>query len=228
MALTFNTTTRRALRWLTGSNLVSDIDAGFQALAEDVDAQLLTRSFGKSIVATAETRVNTAYGLMPTPDRVQSIVLPTDGLIAVLYQATWQESVADAARAAIFIGSNQLKVPVNLASLPDVESARSGSTSTAQDYPLLTDPVGLVTPANSLPYSGDVTTGQAVGISQGGTTALSLCYDVAGSKITVPAHGGGACYVFAAAGTYDVSVQFKATSGSVTVKNRKLWVWSMF
>ena len=33
--------------------------------------------------------------------------------------------------------------------------------------------------------------------------------------------------VFAAAGTYDISVQFKASSGSVTVKNRKLWVWTM-
>lgn len=30
-----------------------------------------------------------------------------------------------------------------------------------------------------------------------------------------------------AAGTYDVSVQFKASSGSVTVKERKLWIVSM-
>ncbi len=37
---TFTTTTKWALRWLTGSNAVSDIDAGFQALAEDIDPKL--------------------------------------------------------------------------------------------------------------------------------------------------------------------------------------------
>jgi hypothetical protein len=37
---TFTTTTKYALRWLTGTNLISDIDAGFQALAEDIDANM--------------------------------------------------------------------------------------------------------------------------------------------------------------------------------------------
>jgi hypothetical protein len=35
---------------------------------------------------------------------------------------------------------------------------------------------------------------------------------------------GGSVRVEAAAGTYTVSVQFSATSGSVTVRSRKLWV----
>ena len=37
---TFTTTTNLALRWLPGTNKVKDIDTGFQALAEDVDARL--------------------------------------------------------------------------------------------------------------------------------------------------------------------------------------------
>jgi hypothetical protein len=37
---TFTTTAKYALRWLTGSNLISDIDAGFQALAEDIDGSM--------------------------------------------------------------------------------------------------------------------------------------------------------------------------------------------
>lgn len=37
---TFTTTARNALRWLTGSNDVRDIDAGFQALAEDTAARM--------------------------------------------------------------------------------------------------------------------------------------------------------------------------------------------
>lgn len=47
-------------------------------------------------------------------------------------------------------------------------------------------------------YGGDVTTGQLI--------------------------GNGALEVFAAAGTYVISAQYKATSGKITVKNRKLWV----
>lgn len=35
--MAFSTTAKHALRWLTGSSVISDIDAGFQALAEDVD-----------------------------------------------------------------------------------------------------------------------------------------------------------------------------------------------
>ena len=38
---------------------------------------------------------------------------------------------------------------------------------------------------------------------------------------------GGFTFAFAAAGTYTVSVQFKASSGSVTASNRKLWVWTI-
>jgi hypothetical protein len=59
-----------------------------------------------------------------------------------------------------------------------------------------------------VPYTGDVTTGQIVG--------------------TVSAAGlGGPCYFFAAAGTYTISIQVKASSASVTIKNRKLWVWTI-
>ncbi len=36
----FTTTTKHALRWLTGLSQVSDIDTGFQALAEDIDPLL--------------------------------------------------------------------------------------------------------------------------------------------------------------------------------------------
>jgi hypothetical protein len=50
---------------------------------------------------------------------------------------------------------------------------------------------------------------------------------VVGQEYTADYGPGGVCYVFAAAGTYDVSVQFKASSGSITAKSRKLWVSSV-
>jgi hypothetical protein len=45
-----------------------------------------------------------------------------------------------------------------------------------------------------------------------------------GQVVGVVGSWGGFAVVFAAAGTYDVSVQFKSSVGSVTVKNRHLWV----
>jgi surface-anchored protein len=36
---------------------------------------------------------------------------------------------------------------------------------------------------------------------------------------------GGVCWIFAAAGTYKITVQFKASSGNVKVKERNLWAW---
>ncbi len=53
-------------------------------------------------------------------------------------------------------------------------------------------------------YLGDVTTGQIVGARTYGARFLTI---------------------FAAAGTYKVSVQFKVATGKVTVKERKLWAW---
>jgi hypothetical protein len=43
---TYNTTTKYALRWLLGANVGLDIDAGFQALAEDLDAIIATADKG--------------------------------------------------------------------------------------------------------------------------------------------------------------------------------------
>jgi hypothetical protein len=158
---------------------------------------------GKSVIATSEARANTVYGTLTTPDRVAGVVLPTDGLIAIAVQATWFESVAGAARAAIFLGANQLRV-ASAAGAAVVQEAQTGGTpSTA--VPLHTFGGGLIS-ENASGSSSDVTTGQVAGASTGTTQ-------------------NGICYAFAAAGTYDVTIQFKASSGSVTAVNRRLWAW---
>jgi hypothetical protein len=182
---------------------------------------------GKSIIATEESRTNASYGLMTTPDRVQSIVLPTDGLIAVAFQGIWKESVAGAGRASIFVGANQLKIAHDGTGGggPSGSGAAHTAAGVLNTYsPLASAPFGLVSSQAARDYGVDVTTGQAVGmvgIIDGLTT------DIAGVETFTRAAVGGPCYIFAVAGTYDVSVQFKASSGSVTVKNRKLWVWTM-
>ncbi len=172
---------------------------------------------GKSIIATEETRNNAAYGLLTTPDRVRNVVLPTDGLIFVAYQARWKETTnPGVSKAAIFIGANHLKTAVNEPSLPTIQEADfsgGGAGAGLGKYrPLASGSVGLssIMLSTGPDYGGDVTTGQLVAASD---------YD--GSQ----QQRGGPCAIFAAAGTYDVSVQFLGQS--VSVRDRKLWVWTM-
>lgn len=174
---------------------------------------------GKSIIATEESRTNTAYGTLTTPDQVTGVVLPTDGLIVVAFQAQIKSSVSSAGRAAIFLGANQLKTRAS--GSPALEA---GVSIGADTYGQLTScPFGLCTLPSST--ASDVTTGQAVGFMAVGAT---VSFELGASYTTVSGTDslktGGVCHVFAAAGTYTISVQFAATSGSVTAKERKLWV----
>jgi hypothetical protein len=167
---------------------------------------------GQTNISTTESVTSTTYTTLTTPDKVVSVVLPANGLIAVAYQATWQESVSAAARAAIFVGANQLKLAsASAAGGPAVQetSLNASGGTVNQDKPLTATALGLFggEGAQNGAYTGDVTTGQIVG-ELGPVSA-------------------GPCYIFAAAGTYDISIQFKASSGSVTAKNRKLWCWTL-
>lgn len=203
--------------FVNGSNAdATQVNADFAALATAIDgvaaeAGVQTPSVkmrGSNVVATSEARSSTAYGLMPTPDRVTGIVVPTNGVLAIGFQATWFESVALAARAAIFIGSNQLKAIIGSGAAPVVQETNTqsgGSAGTA--VAMGTAPGGLRSQQTvGTAYPGDVTTGQVIGI--GGASGADY----------------GLCRVFVAAGTYDISVQFKCSSGSVSALNRKLWV----
>jgi len=177
---------------------------------------------GHTNIATSQSTSSTSYTTLATPDQVSGIVMPTNGLIAVWYQAAWTESVSNTGRAALFLGGNQQKIA--MFGGPVTVAASTGGALTVGDFaPLVSCGSGLVTLGGGSSYSGDVTTGQAVGelvqVGSGGFTQ-----ELAGTNTPVISMGGGPCYIFAAAGTYTVSVQFKASSGNVTAQNRKLWV----
>lgn len=208
---------------LTTSNFADDAVtadklAAVVAAAAGLNETSATRR-GKCIIATEETRNNAAYGKLTTPDQVSSVVLPTDGLLLVGYQARWKENSGvglSAARAAIFMGANQLKSATSLdPSVPIAHEAIMGPANNAGTYrTLATGSWGLATAAQTgaSTYGGDVTTGQLLGAHDNdsiGATGL---------------RSGGFCVIFAAAGTYDVSVQFK---GDVSVRDRKLWALSL-
>lgn len=200
--------------------LKSYVDAAVAGVAAKVT------TYPATVIATSQSRTNTAFGLLTTHDEVTGVVVPAKALVLVTYQATWRESVATAGRAAIFIGSNQLQVAAR-SGAPVTQGAGNAAGGSANiDTPLATMPIGLV---SAIPlttnYSGDVTTGQAVGIGMDAATSAS--WSRGGTVVLLPqamSHGGPCTIGKLAAGTYTISVQFKSSSGSVTVKSRNLWV----
>jgi hypothetical protein len=179
---------------------------------------------GKAITSTLETVTSTVYTTLTTPDQVTGVVLPTDGLICVLYQAGWQESVSGAARAAVFIGANQLKVNDFTVPGPSLQAAATNSAPANIRQALWTAHAGLVSSGLNVNVAIPVTTGMAVGM-RGNWASEYSGTTVAGSSSSIDM-SGGPLHIFAAAGTYTVSIQFKSSSGTVGAQNRKLWVWT--
>lgn len=170
------------------------------------------------------TRTNTAYGNLNDAADTVTVVLPTNGLIEVLFEATWQEATAGAARAALFVGANQAKSLGGTGGAGTVASQAAATNSSTANIatPLVSATYGLVSASGSTAgYTGDVTTGQIIGLG----SAVSAAQEWNGTVNATTGGAAGPCYIFAAAGTYAVSVQYKSTAGTtVTVSNRKLWV----
>lgn len=189
---------------LGGSNKITG--TGIEAAAEIGAGQLAASAkpfdwYTPKIIATEQTRENTSFGTLTTADEIASVVLPENGVMLVSYDATVKSSVSGAGRVALFLGANQLKSD-QAGTAPAVQEAEVGGTNFRH---LVSGQLGLSV-ASTATWGGNVTTGQIMGL--GGVTPFS----------------GGLMAIFAAAGTYAVSAQYKATSGSVTAKERKLWV----
>ena len=210
--------------FVNGTNAdADDVNENFTAHNTAIDGVALeagvvtpaVKMRGAAIISATEGRSNTAYGLMATPDRVTGIVLPTPGLLHVTYMAYWNETVDGAARAAIFIGANQLRTSqVNTAGTAVQETLCAGAASITQ--PLSTFAGGLNGyggTALATGHTAPATTGHVVTVQNSGAT------DASASNF-----GGGTAVIFCDAGTYDVSVQFKASSGTVNALNRRLYV----
>lgn len=172
-------------------SLNSENDVTYEGIAKGN----LGRLYAPTVIATEESRTNTAFATLTTADEVKSVVLPENGLIQIGYRALIKSSVSAAGRAAIFIGANQLKTEAG------VQESISVGTTFHKHYTF------------------------AGGIGRGAEEAAS--FSTTGEAIAVVEGGffyGGLATIFAAAGTYNISVQYRATSGSVTAKERKLWV----
>ncbi len=183
------------------------------------------RHRGAVAIPGEESTGSATYVKLATPDEVRNIVLPADGLIVVAYRAHMKSTPATGSRAAIFIGSNQLKSR----QLALVGTQAADNNTAAVYETLFTLPMGLATASSPTDTPADVTTGETIGqfvtAAEEGSTAVGGTFNVYYPTTQGPT--GGVCYIFAAAGTYDVSVQFLTSSTTVLAKERKLWVWAM-
>lgn len=203
----------------TGANEWGDVEANDVAIREVVNGELdnenlksaagITRGklaadakgivgtwYTPKVIATEQSRESTSFGTLTTADEIKEVVLPENGLLVIGYAALAKCSVSAAGRAAIFIGSNQLKIAG--ATVPVVQETELFGTG----FQTISSVARGLDRGEGTSY---VTTGQAVYAAK-------------------TEHTGGMCFVHAAAGTYNISVQYRATSGSVTAKERKLWV----
>lgn len=146
-------------------------------------------SSGKAIIATEESTTSGAFTTLATPDRVSGIVMPTDGLIFVLFRANVKQTgMTGTPAVTITINGNTIAYISGTALTADVTFTAYGFAYT-NGLRLISDGAAVA----------DVTTGQAVGIP-------------------IP--------VFAAAGTYTIEAKYAAGGGTITARNRKLWVWA--
>lgn len=148
------------------------------------------------VIAKEESLVSATYGTLATPDEIKEVKVPENGIVLIGYSAKFKSSVSGAGAAAIFLNANQLKEYTT-----EPKDAATGTTATTFRN-LTSSWRGLSTASAGEATGADVTTGQLIG--------SSLI--------------GGLAAVFLAAGTYTVSVRFKASSGSVSAKERRLWV----
>lgn len=176
---------------------------------DDIERRLSALERGGSYraldIPAEESTTSTSYTTLATPDSV-SVALPAQRMIAVGYNAEWKESVLSAARASVFLGGNQLRGRGG--GFPETSIGIGAGTYQA----LGTQPTGLTCVDSLEDGSGTVV------------------YNSPASPITTGQVVGGAvrfagiCFIHAPAGAYDVSIRYKASSGTVTVKERKLWV----
>jgi|SRR6476620_1821121 len=154
------------------------------------------------VIATEESRSNTAFGTLTTPDEITGVVVPANSLVQLTYSALVGSSVEGAGRVAVFVGSNQLKSVG--ATTPAVQEASTSGTP------------GV--PRTCMSNAG------GLGVSLQGTsfvtTGLAHAWPTASGEV----RGGPVLIHRLAAGTYSFSIQFKATSGSITAKERLLQV----
>jgi hypothetical protein len=190
-----------------------DIQGWFQNFATAANARV---SVPAAVYKTAVATVGSATYADPSDggDKV-TVACPTDGLLIAGYSSLWKVSAAATIAAAFFIGptggtQTQLKLP----------NPASGGAPVVQEATL--------SPGAATNYGYLHSNRQGLGAILPGATDNTLV--TTGLVLASPsgAQDGGLCYIFpGTADTFDVAVKYKNSAGTLSVKERRLWVWSV-
>jgi hypothetical protein len=206
----------------TGANEWSDVESNDIAIREIINGEIsneniaaganIARSkleasaqgtagvwYTPKVIPGEETTTSLSPALLATPDEIPGVVMPTNGLIAVGYHANFKSSAGEVGVQTSFAGLFLGANQVKQAGVAEKAQAPRENTFARL-------------------YSG------GTGVSSGGAgvSAISTTGETFGS----PAPATGVCYIYAAAGTYAVSVKFWNSAGTCSVKERALWVWT--
>lgn len=180
----------------TGKNEWADVEdndlalkAGIKEASEQAESATAFKWYTPKVIATEESRTNTSFGTLTTPDEIKSVVVPENGIIRIGYIALAKSSISENGELAAFVGSEELPPGGNTA-ITTNEFRRFYSSVRGLER-------------------------SSVGSSFGAGTVMLR----AGATLS-----GGMMEAAPPAGTYNVSVQYKASSGSITAKERRLWV----
>jgi hypothetical protein len=205
-----------------------------KARAVDLDKLGLSSSStirrGKSIIDTEEIRNSTSYGAMPTADRVSNLVMPTDGLIFVLFQALGKVGASEGF-CGLFLNGTQVQAPGESGNR-FCEGSVLGSTNygwITTGYAPAVVSGSYITNPSSLYSEQGISWVSNVGADAPPGPSTGFVVGVPGANT---GSGGGPAgaplAIWAAAGTYTVEFRFKSTAAvNVTLKRRKLWAWTM-
>lgn len=212
-----NTTSRLALPYPSATGLVKNGATNFEELAKKLDELIPVRK--SSIIATEQSRESTNFGTLATPDEVE-ITLLEKSLLEVTFWAMWKNSISGNGYAAIFLNNEQVHVAEQGAGPAPERSARIFGKSTSF-VPLFSTPMGLASVESE---EGMNTTeipginGKAIFVGLIGKAGLE------GTETKAAVNTGGTAVIYAEPGTYKVSIRYKSITGTITAKNRHLWV----
>lgn len=165
---------------------------------------------GHSLIATSESVAGLSYAALTTPDRVSSIVVPTNGVLHVSYWAVMTKTAGGSAETGAFgLFLNGTQVKSRFGSAP-----ASGASAGLFEYATVFSGFGATVSAAI--FTDDNDAGTNILVSGNGGPVDD----------TTNGHANGAFIpIQVAAGTYTVEMRFKKTSGAtITVANRRLLV----
>lgn len=165
-----------------------------------------------------QTVSGTAYTNPANPDVVTGVVVPDKALVEIVYFGVINvTSVDNNGKAAIFIGSNQMKKwTVNGFVNQEATTAGTGGASTGRK--------------RVTSFTGGLISEGTIAVPAVPVSPNVPAHVIGSASTTIPEDGGGhsgACKIHVPAGTYDIAVKY-AVGGlglsSITVESRHLYV----